>query len=144
MAFGASSGPPASPRQLAYLTSLLADAGYETFREARHAFGLTQRQAGGRFTKFEASRLIDQLVNGVDVPDPEAIDADDEMQHGVGEDDPFEPARPSRRDVAAAARASRAEERMAAQREALVSAMPADLLVSELERRGWRCTPPPA
>ena len=128
MAFGAAGGPPASPRQLAYLSSLLADAGYDTFREARHPFGLTQRQAGGRFTKAEASRLIDQLVNGVEGPDPDAIDADDEMQVGL--------------DAAAAVRASRAEERLAAQRDALVSSFPADLMAQELERRGWRCDPP--
>lgn len=144
MAFGGASGPPASPRQLSYLTSLLAEAGYDTFREARHAFGLTQRQAGGRFTKAEASRLIDVLVNGVEAPDPDAIDADDEMQTGLGLDDPLVERPPSKREAAATARAAKAEERMAAQREALVSGMPADLLVEELERRGWRCTPPPA
>lgn len=141
MAFGAAAGPPASPRQLAYLSSLLAEAGYDTFREARHPFGLTQRQAGGRFTKAEASRLIDELVNGVEGPDPDAIDADDEMQ-AVPDADPFAASRPTRRDAAATARAARAEERLAAQRDALVSSLPADLMVQELERRGWRCSPP--
>lgn len=143
MAFSSTGGPPASPRQVAYLTSLLADAGYDTFREARHAFGLTQRQAGGRFTKAEASRLIDQLLGVGDQPDRDALDADDEMQSDVAEVDPFASPSPSRRDVAAGARAERAEQRLAAQRESLVSSLPADLLVSELERRGWRCSPPP-
>ena len=62
MAFGQASGPPASAKQIAYLASLLKDAGYETFREARHPFGLTQRQAGGKFTTSEASHLIDRLL----------------------------------------------------------------------------------
>ena len=67
MALG-QSGPPASAKQVAYLQALLEKAGYTAFREARRPFGLTQRQASGKFTKQEASELIDRLING-DQPD---------------------------------------------------------------------------
>jgi len=72
MALGAS-GPPASPKQISYLQALLEKAGYATFREARRAYGLTQRQAGGKFTKQEASALIDRLINGEPDVDRETI-----------------------------------------------------------------------
>lgn len=53
---------------------LLEKAGYPGFRDARRPLSLTQRQAGGKFTKQEASELIDRLVNG-DQPaaDPETV-----------------------------------------------------------------------
>jgi hypothetical protein len=147
MAFGQTSGPPASAKQVAYLESLLRDAGYETFREARHPFGLTQRQAAGKFTTREASHLIDRLLGNVEEPDPDAIDADQEAQFDVP--DPFDegPARRTPADRKAAnkaAREARAEQRLANQRDSLIASIPADDLVAELERRGWRCTPPPA
>ena len=72
MALGAS-GPPASPKQISYLQALLEKVGYATFREARRAYGLTQRQAGGKFTKQEASALIDRLINGEPDVDRETI-----------------------------------------------------------------------
>jgi hypothetical protein len=72
MALGAS-GPPASAKQISYLQALLEKAGYSTFREARRAYGLTQRQAGGKFTKQEASALIDRLVNGEPEVDRETV-----------------------------------------------------------------------
>lgn len=80
MAFGSSagSGPPASAKQVQYLQALLDKAGYGTFREARHPLGLTQRQAGGKFTKSEASELIDRLVNGEKF-DPETAPTNDTM-----------------------------------------------------------------
>jgi hypothetical protein len=74
MALG-QSGPPASAKQVAYLQVLLEKAGFATFREARRPYGLTQRQATGKFTKQEASELIDRLING-DQPD------DDEVENG--------------------------------------------------------------
>ena len=72
MALGAS-GPPASAKQISYLQALLEKAGYATFREARRAYGLTQRQAGGKFTKQEASALIDRLINGEPEVDRETV-----------------------------------------------------------------------
>jgi hypothetical protein len=65
--------PPATPKQVEYLKALLQKAGYSTFREARHTFGLTQRQASGKFTKRDASALIERLVNG----EPEAAVTND-------------------------------------------------------------------
>lgn len=73
-----SSGPPASGKQIAYLASLLEKAGFATFREARHPMGLTQRQAGGKFSVQEASALIDRLLNDTSVADNEAPSAADE------------------------------------------------------------------
>ncbi|HEY4948448.1 MAG TPA: hypothetical protein VII19_11165 [Acidimicrobiales bacterium] len=61
VAFGQQPGPPASPRQLQELTSLLAEAGHTGFRDARGPMGFTQRQAAGRFTREEATAFIDQL-----------------------------------------------------------------------------------
>ena len=61
MAFGQHAGPPATARQLQELLSLLRDAGYSDFRDARGAMGFTQRQAAGKFTKDEAQAYIDQL-----------------------------------------------------------------------------------
>ncbi|MCC6438379.1 MAG: hypothetical protein IT196_25375 [Acidimicrobiales bacterium] len=61
MAFGQSSGPPATARQLAQLLALLQEAGHADFRDARGPLGFTQRQAGGKFTRDEAEQLIAQL-----------------------------------------------------------------------------------
>lgn len=72
MALG-QSGPPATPKQISYLQALLEKAGYASFREARRAYSLTQRQAGGRFTRQEASALIDRIVNGEPDVDRETV-----------------------------------------------------------------------
>jgi hypothetical protein len=61
MGFGQPSGPPASAKLVRELLELLQCAGHEGFRDARGPMGFTQRQAGGRFTRDEAERLIDQL-----------------------------------------------------------------------------------
>jgi hypothetical protein len=61
MAFGQQSGPPASVRQVQELLELLKGAGHTDFRDARGPMGFTQRQAGGKFTRDEASTFIDQL-----------------------------------------------------------------------------------
>ena len=73
MAFG-QSGPPASAKQVQYLQALVEKAGYSDLREARHPLGLTQRQAAGKFSKQEASELIDRLVNG-EQPDADPEEA---------------------------------------------------------------------
>ena len=74
MSFGKQSGPPASDKQIAYLLSLLRTAGHQSFRDARHPLGLTQRQAGGKFSGPEASALIDLLLAGDDAPAPDPSD----------------------------------------------------------------------
>ena len=63
MAFG-QSAPPATPKQVQYLLSLVQKAGHTSFRDARGPLGLTQRQASGKFSKNEASALIDRLLAG--------------------------------------------------------------------------------
>ncbi len=82
MAFGQAAGPPASPQQLARLVELLGRAGYDSFREARHPFGLSQRQSNGKFTRDEARELIDRLTGAEDEQDedppaPEPIEQPD-------------------------------------------------------------------
>lgn len=61
MAFGQSSGPPATGKQLNELLELLEAAGHSDFRDARGPMGFTQRQAGGKFSRDEADEFIEQL-----------------------------------------------------------------------------------
>jgi hypothetical protein len=61
MAFGQQAGPPASRREVQELLTLLQDAGYTDFRDARGPMGFTQRQAAGKFTRDEAAAFIAQL-----------------------------------------------------------------------------------
>ena len=75
MGFGQTTGPPASAQQLTQIVDLLREAGYDGFREARHPFGLSQRQAGGKFTRGEAAALIDRLAgNEETTPEPDPAD----------------------------------------------------------------------
>jgi hypothetical protein len=113
MAFGQQSGPPASHKQLQYLESLVRKAGHDGFRDARGPLGLTQRQAGGRFTRDEASTLIDQLL---------AEDPAGEAPVGAR--------------VATMEQTSAAD-RLEAERVQALQGMPATLLAEELQRRGW-------
>ena len=118
MAFGQQSGPPASHKQLQYLDALVRKAGHDGFRDARGPLGLTQRQAGGKFTKDEASTLIDQLL----AADPEVPDV-------IGR------AQPTMEQTSAA-------DRLEGERVQALKGMPASLLADELERRGWTVTAP--
>jgi len=114
MAFGQQSGPPASHRQLTHLKELLQAAGHDDFKTARHEFGLTQRQAAGKFTTGEASDLIDRLT-----------DAEPAEQQAAP--DPGVPQRDDRADG----------------RRALLRGIPAEVLADELTTRGWIAMPPP-
>ena len=67
MAFGQASGPPAPQRRVAELAELLEARGFDSFKEARHPFGLTQRQAAGKFTTGEVDELIDRLEGDAEV-----------------------------------------------------------------------------
>lgn len=107
------SGPPATPKQMAYLKVLLEKAGFDTYRNARRPLGLTQRQGSGKFTRQEASELIDRLVNG------EAI-AEGQSRLSSSVDD----------------------DKIAVAQAGLLQGFRADLLADELERRGWTVTPP--
>ena len=118
MSFG-QSAPPASHKQVQYLLSLVQKAGHSDFRDARGPLGLTQRQAGGKFSRTEASALIDQLLAASDGDDTDAGPS----LAGLGE------------------RVSAAD-RLAAERASLLVGIPAGLLATELERRGWQAIPP--
>ncbi len=126
MAFGQPAGPPAGQRQLDHLAELLQRAGYATFREARHPYGLNQRQAGGRFTGPEADDLIERL---------EAAEA---VRWGDGPAAPVEPVEPP----VAANDAAMPRSRPARRQAEALSAFEDALLVEELENRGWCCIPP--
>lgn len=122
MSFGQQSGPPASTKQVAYLLSLIKKEGHESFRDARHTYGLTQRQAGGRFSGKEASELIDRLLGNATEEDEPRLD--------LG-------ARP----LVPAADEPVAESAIDSQ--ALIArGLRADVLADELRRRGWAVSEP--
>jgi hypothetical protein len=118
MAFGQASGPPANARRVAELAELFAARGYDSFREARHPFDLTQRQAGGKFTVAEADELIERLQS---------------------EDEEVPVAAPPSTPAAALAPPVGRERR---RHEELVVDIDADVLATELVNRGWCCIPP--
>ena len=110
MAFGQSSGPPATGKQVQRLEALLLEAGHVDFRDARGPLGLTQRQAAGRFTRDEADALIEQLER-----DTEARDAP----------------------VAQPSPVARAVAPVVAKVNRQLRDVPDDVLAAELQRRGW-------
>ncbi|HEV8298958.1 MAG TPA: hypothetical protein VGQ20_16745 [Acidimicrobiales bacterium] len=112
MAFGQSTGIPATAKQVQYLLALVQKAGHAGFRDARGPLGLTQRQASGKFTRTEASTLIDQLMSADESDDP-----------------------PDGTQMSAA-------DRLELERAEILRGMPAGLLAAELERRGWTATAP--
>lgn len=115
MAFGQSSGPPATARQIRELLDLLEAAGHTDFRDARGPLGFTQRQAGGKFTRDEADAFIAQLA--------------EESEHDEAPDvtSPA-PATPS---VTARPKAA------ATPREQQLRNVSSEALAAELQRRGW-------
>jgi hypothetical protein len=116
------SGPPATSKQVQYLLSLVEKAGHGGFRDARGPLGLTSRQASGKFSRQEASALIDLLLAS---PPGESDDspARSSVTNDTGES------------IAAALR-------LEGQRTEVLRGMPAQLLAAELERRGWRVDSP--
>ena len=146
MAFGQAAGPPASAKQLEHLAALLADAGYDSFKEARHPFALNQRQAGGRFTGAEASELIEQLEAGEGAEGPEADEPPPTSRVPKRAAPPPPPAarRPAARRPARPAAPPSGSLGGDAEVGAgdVVTAFPDELLAEELVRRGWTCTPP--
>jgi len=138
MAFGQAAGPPAGQKQLDQLSGLLQRRGYDSFREARHPFGLNQRQAGGKFTVGEATELIERLEAEAVVSGDTELDAVPStltprvpVAHTTGAAPPMSPAAQAR---AAAKRRAREEE--------VVTRIDAEVLASELVSRGWCCIPP--
>ena len=130
MSFGQTASP-ASAKQVQYLLALVKKAGHTDFRDARGPLGFTQRQAGGKFSRTEAAALIDQLLAA---PTAE----DDAGGDDAGGDASATEGHPR------AGLGSRvfAEDRLATERATILQGMPADLLVAELERRGWQVSAP--
>jgi hypothetical protein len=118
MAFGQASGPPAPAKQVAQLEALLNEQGFASFKEARHPYGLTQRQAAGKFTSAEATELIERLT------------AQDQVRASAPTppDAGTTPRRPRTRDLA--------------REEELVTTLNADVMATELTNRGWCCIAP--
>jgi hypothetical protein len=110
MAFGQQSGSPATGKQVQELLSLLQAAGHSDFRDARGPMGFSQRQAGGKFTREEATAFIDQLQ---------------EPDHG-----------PPSGDTPASVPARVAPKRLSSAEQALAR-VPSSLLAAELQSRGW-------
>lgn len=134
MAFGQASGPPANARRVAELADLLDARGFASFREARHPFGLTQRQAGGKFTTSE----VDELITRLEAEADGGLDHDGRPGSAVAAAaSRLKPAAPR----AAAPAADRAARRRARQEEQ-VTGIDADVLATELVNRGWCCIPP--
>lgn len=127
MAFGQPSGPPAAQRDVAQLAELLDQLGYTSFREARHPFGLTQRQAAGRFTRDEAAALATRLESEV----AGLADGTD----GAGG------AEPGGEDAAPPVRRVRAGTPQADPK-VVLAGLPDAALADELALRGWTCIPP--
>jgi hypothetical protein len=125
MSFGQQSGPPASAKQVAYLLSLLKKEGFESFRDARHSYGLTQRQAGGKFAGKEASVLIDRLLGNS--PPEETLPLDLGARPLVPASAADEP------EIAFGSNDAQA---------ALIRGIQADVLADELRRRGWNVAEP--
>lgn len=96
---------------------LITAAGHTDLRDARGPLGLTQRQAGGKFTRGEADDLIARL------------EAEAEATADAGGEAPPVPAAATK----AAARFDRREERW----RTLLADIPAEALAAELQRRGW-------
>lgn len=111
MAFGQANGYPATRSQMEQLTDLITAAGHSDFRDARGPLGLTQRQAGGKFTRDEADELIEVLQRDFD-------EAEQRADPTVPDPTPETPDRPARRSSA-------------------LSGFPSEALASELQHRGW-------
>lgn len=121
MAFGQASGPPAPQRRVAELAELLEARGFDSFKEARHPFGLTQRQAAGKFTIGEVDELIDRLQGEAEA-EVEAAGATDTTREA----------------------AERPDQRRRRERDEEVAVhLDADVMATELVNRGWCCIPPP-
>jgi hypothetical protein len=127
MAFGQSSGPPASGKQIRELQELLEAAGHSDFRDARGPMGFTQRQAGGKFTGPEADDFIDRLNTEIhgDGPPP-----------GSSPPPPTRASKPKAPKVTPRAAAAKRPATPPATATSL-SDVPVEELAAELQRRGW-------
>jgi hypothetical protein len=111
MAFGQSSGPPATARQVSELLELLQAAGHSDFRDARGPMGFSQRQAGGKFTRDEADAFIEQLQDDAHAAETGVVPAGSAAT-------PVEPERLTKAEQTA-------------------RSLSDEVLAAELQRRGW-------
>ncbi len=102
------------------LLRLVMDAGHIDFRDARGPLGLTQRQAGGKFTRSEAEALIGLLEGAAEVA------AVDEKPDQLATERPrISP-----------------QDRRAAEQALKLRDVADDVLAGELQRRGWAVMAP--
>jgi hypothetical protein len=142
MTFGQQAGPPASPHQVRQLLELLHDAGHRDFRDARGPMGFSQRQAGGRFTRDEATAFIEQLETerdggGPGTSAPASLSA--AALSAATLSAATLSAAPSVPTAAASPGAGPAKLSAQAQ---LLRHLPAEQLAAELRRRGWTVAEP--
>lgn len=116
MAFGQQSGPPATAKQVQELLGLLQEAGHSDFRDARGPMGFTQRQAGGKFSRDEATAFIEQLQQ----------EAEQQVEPAAA---PPAAASGTRSPAVPKTRPSPTEQALAK--------IPTPQLAAELQRRGW-------
>jgi hypothetical protein len=127
MAFGQSSGPQASGRQLRELLELLEAAGHSDYRDARGPMGFTQRQAGGKFTSSEADEFIERLQIEIHGDGPPA-GSHPPSTAPVHEPEAATPPRRAATSRPAATPASNASP---------LSDVATEALAAELQHRGW-------
>ncbi len=120
MAFGQSSGPPATGKQVRELLDLLAAAGHSDFRDARGPMGFSQRQAGGKFTRDEAEAFINLLESEAHSDGPPTGTAPAPAARATGRSTP-----------------SKASQRGRSGAELALEDVPVEALAAELQRRGW-------
>lgn len=133
MAFGQSSGPPATGRQLRELLELLEEAGHSDYRDARGPMGFTQRQAAGKFTGPEADEFIEQLQTEIhgNEPPPGSRPA---AHAPSDESDTQEPNTGHRRTAKIPATDATGD---GADVVGGLGDVPVEALAAELQRRGW-------
>ncbi len=127
MAFGQSSGPPATGKQLNELLELLDAAGHRDFRDARGPMGFTQRQAGGKFTRDEADAFIEQLQSELYGDGPPAGSTPPASTRATP--------RPSK--IASSPSAKRSSTAKRSSSDAALEDISTEDLAAELQRRGW-------
>jgi hypothetical protein len=128
MAFGQSSGPPATGQQLRELLELLAAAGHTDFRDARGPMGFTQRQAAGKFTRDEADEFIERLQSEVYGEEPPV---------SSGASAPTSAPRPPTSKIAPRPQVADLPRPGRPRIEIALDEVPAEALAAELQRRGW-------
>jgi hypothetical protein len=127
MAFGQSSGPPATGKQLRELLELLEAAGHSDYRDARGPMGFTQRQAGGKFTSSEADEFIERLEIEIHGDGPPA-----------GSHSPPLDRTPKPRSATPSPRAATGRRPAPPPTpETPLGDVPVEALAAELQRRGW-------